>query len=34
MRWTKENERRRANYIGLVYALLQEMSKKGMLAGV
>lgn len=31
VRWKKDNERRRANYIGLIYAVLSGMAKKGML---
>ncbi|KAL3898540.1 MAG: hypothetical protein SGCHY_002674 [Lobulomycetales sp.] len=30
-RWAKENQRRRANFIGLVYSMLKEMGSKGML---
>lgn len=29
--WKKENQRRRANYMGFMYQLLVEMAKKGAL---
>ncbi|KAJ3070591.1 hypothetical protein HK102_006636 [Quaeritorhiza haematococci] len=30
-RWRKENQRRRTNFVGLIYALLKEMAKKDLL---
>ena len=30
-KWDKENERRRHNYVPLIFELLKQMGKKGML---